>query len=86
MKFTDWLTNSFGTDKVMHFLGGAWITSLFSPIGWWGILIGIIITLILSFVKELWLDTFFDYKDIVAATLGSCTSVILYLLIYFIIL
>ena len=81
MRFTDWIVNKLGNDKVMHFLGGAWITSLFSPIGWFGILIGVIITMILSFIKEQYLDTEFELKDIIAAGIGCIVSTILYLLL-----
>ena len=81
MIFTDWIVNKLGNDKVMHFLGGAWITSLFSPIGWFGILIGVIITMILIFIKEQYLDTEFELKDIIAAGIGCIVSTILYLLL-----
>ena len=40
MKIIDDIVKKFGVDKILHFLGGGWITSAFSPIGWWGILIG----------------------------------------------
>lgn len=72
----------FANDKIMHFLGGAWIVSVFSPIGWWGILIGTIIMLVLSFVKEKYLDDVFDWKDILAAGIGSVVSILLYLTIF----
>lgn len=72
----------FANDKVMHFLGGAWIVSVFSPIGWWGILIGIVVMLLLSIVKEQFLDDEFDWKDIIAACIGSAVSVLLYLTLF----
>lgn len=85
MKFTDWIVEKFGNDKIMHFLGGAWITSLFSPFGWIGIIIGIVLTLILSLIKEQYLDSEFDFKDIIAASMGSLTSILLYWVIFVII-
>lgn len=36
MKLTDLIVKIFGSDKVMHFLGGAWIVALATPFGWWG--------------------------------------------------
>ena len=81
MRFTDWIVQKIGSDKVMRFLGGAWITSLFSPIGWIGILFGVILTLVLSIIKERYLDSEFDFKDIIAAGTGCATSVVLYLIL-----
>lgn len=81
MKLINNVIEKFGTDKVLHFLGGGWITSIFSPFGWVGIIIGIVITIILSFIKEKFLDSFFDWKDICAASIGSGVSVVIYLII-----
>ena len=81
MRFTDWIVQKFGSDKVMHFLGGAWITSLFSPIGWIGVLFGVILTLILNIIKERYFDSEFDSKDIIAAGIGCMSSVVLYLIL-----
>lgn len=84
MKLTNWFVNNFGTDKMLHFMGGALMVALLSPFGWWGVAIGFILMLVLSFVKEQWLDSFFDIKDIIAAALGGIMSVIVYLIIYLI--
>ena len=79
MKLINNIIEKFGTDKVLHFLGGGWITSIFSPFGWVGIIIGIVFTIVLSFIKEQFLDSFFDWKDICAAFIGSVISVLIYL-------
>ena len=79
MKLANMLLEKFGIDKFLHFLGGAWIVSMLSPIGWTGIIIGLIIMLVLSVVKEAFLDEFFDFKDIIAAVCGSAVSVLIYL-------
>ena len=81
MQIIDKIINKCGTDKVLHFLVGAWITSMFSPFGWLGIIIGTVTMLILSFIKEIWLDDVFDKKDIIAACIGSGVSTLFYLLI-----
>lgn len=81
MKLTNIIVNHFGSDKVMHFLGGAWIVALATPFGWWGMLIGFIIVMLLSFAKEQWLDDIFEWYDILAAFLGCVATVIIYLLI-----
>lgn len=82
MKLTDLIVNKFGSDKVMHFFGGALITALLSPFGWFGILIGFIITLILSFIKEQYLDVTFEWGDIIAAICGSSLSTVIYAIIF----
>ena len=78
MKLVDNIIEKFGTDKVLHFFFCVWITSIFSPFGWVGIIIGITLTLILSLIKEQFLDSFFDWKDICAASIGSVISVLIY--------
>lgn len=77
-KLTNWFVNSFGSDKVMHFLGGAWITSILSIYGWYGILASFLVVFTLSFIKEQFLDAKFDKWDINAAIFGSATSAIIY--------
>ena len=85
MKLVNNLVEKYGVDKILHFLGGGWIVSMFSPIGWLGILLGIIIMLIVSFAKELFLDDSFDKNDIIAVCIGGGISVVIYL-IWFLIL
>ena len=77
-KLTNWFVEKFGADKVLHFLGGGWITSILSLFGWYGVIGGVIITFIISYVKERWLDVEFDKADIIAAMFGSMVSVICY--------
>lgn len=81
MKFTDLIVKHYGSDKVMHFLGGAWITALATPFGWYGILVALFITLLLSFVKEKWFDENFDWYDILSAFMGVVSTIIIYFVI-----
>lgn len=83
-KLTNWFVNTFGSDKVMHFLGGAWITSALTPFGWYGIVVSFVLVFALSFVKEQFLDETFDKNDINAALMGSALSAILFGIITFI--
>ena len=85
MKLTNWFVNNFGTDKMLHFMGGALMVAVLSPFGWWGVAVGFVLMLILSFVKEQYLDSAFDKKDIIAATLGGIVSIVLYAIISLII-
>jgi len=80
MRFTDKLVEKYGADKVLHFLGGGWIVSIFTPLGWLGVILGLILMLIVSLAKELFLDNFFDKNDIAAACLGGGVSIAVYLL------
>lgn len=80
MKLVNCIIDKFGSDKVMHFLTGGWITSIFSPFGYGGLLIGIIITISLSIMKEQYLDDEFDENDVYASAFGGFFSVIIYLL------
>lgn len=77
------IVNKIGIDKIAHFgLGGliaAFFTIIFmlqdcTEVGWnmlpWSA-IGVIVTLVLSVVKEVIIDEVFEWRDIVAGVLGS---------------
>lgn len=81
MELTNWFVKKFGTDKILHFMGGALMVAVLSPFGWWGVAIGFILMLVLSFAKEQWFDSVFDKKDIIAATLGGIVAIVLYVII-----
>ena len=81
MKLTDFIVKHFGSDKVMHFLGGALIVALATTFRWLGVLIGFIIAMLLSFAKEQWLEDNFEWCDILAAFLGCIATVIIYSII-----
>ena len=81
------IINKIGFDKVLHFLFGALITfiignasALQEGVLAWGFLamtlIGIIVTLILEFMKEFIIDDTPDWKDILATFLGCLVPVI----------
>lgn len=77
-KITNGLIERFGTDKVLHFLGGAWITALFGVLGWWGLIASFVAVFVLSYIKEEFLDDTFDKVDIQAALIGSAASAVVY--------
>ena len=81
------IINKIGFDKVLHLLFGALITfiignasALQEGVLAWGFLamtlIGIIVTLILEFMKEFIIDDTPDWKDILATFLGCLVPVI----------
>lgn len=85
MKLTDWLARKFGTDKLLHFAFGGLICSLFVifllPIGFlWAWLVGLVVVSGLSVAKELWLDSFADWYDLMFAEFGCGMPLIAWLL------
>lgn len=78
MKLIDDLITKYEIDKILHFVVGGWITSLFGTFGLISLIIGVIFTLLISFIKEKWLDNEFDKQDIIAAMIGSLISVIVF--------
>ena len=80
MKLIDNIINKFGSDKILHFLVGGYLTCLFALFGWVSFIVGFLITMFLEFVKEKWFDTVFDKKDFIATLLGSLFTVIIYVI------
>lgn len=74
------LVNRVGSDKLLHFLTGAWLTSLISPLGIWGMLVMLLFVAGISFIKEYYVDDKVEYKDIIAGVLGSVTSLLFWLI------
>lgn len=69
-----------GEDKVLHFAIGGWAVSAVYPLGINAIGITFLIVMILSFIKEQYLDDNFDVGDIVASFIGSFISFLIYIL------
>lgn len=80
MQLVDNILSKFGSDKVLHFAIGGWIVALFSLFGLLSTAIGVGFTLVISFIKERFLDDAFDSGDIKAAMLGALVSVAVYVL------
>lgn len=78
MKFVDNIIEKFGVDKVLHFVTGGFITSLFGFFGIIPIIIGVIVTFGISLLKEKVFDIQPDKNDIIAAMLGSALSLTIY--------
>lgn len=85
MKQLDNLIKKIRNDKVLHFLGGAWICALVTfvtilqednlnsleKVG--SVLIGTVVVIILSVIKELIMDEEADWMDVLAAVAGCIT-------------
>lgn len=77
MKIINKLIEKYGADKLLHYAVGGWLTAIGSLFGWIGLIIGFILVVVLSFIKER-LDDKRDKKDILAGVLGGITMVIIY--------
>lgn len=74
--------NKYGIDKVLHFLVAAFLTSLVSPMGVVAMLTMSVLLMIVSYVKEKYMDAEFTKDDIKFALYGIITSFILYIPIW----
>ena len=70
--------NKYGVDKVLHFLAAAFLTSLVSPMGIAAMLTMFVFLMIVSYIKEKYMDYEFSKDDIKFALYGCITSFILY--------
>jgi hypothetical protein len=80
-KFINNTVNKFGCDKFLHFLVGAWFTSMVTPLGVWWVIAMFITVIVLSYIKEFYIDDIADNKDIIAGVLGSASSIIIWFII-----
>lgn len=71
---TDLIVKKFGTDKLLHFLVGGWFVCLFGKFEWYWSLIALLFIIVISFIKEKWLDKNFELNDIIAGGLGGLIS------------
>lgn len=77
MKLTNYLTEKYGVDKLLHYLVGFGVTGISMNYGIIVTLISIIIIIGLSFYKEYKLDDSYDKKDIYACVYGIITALVL---------
>lgn len=80
MRLIDKIIIAMGHDKVIHLLAGALITALFGFFGIVTALVGWVVTLILSVVKE-YLDDQVDMMDGVYAMIGATAAVMVMLVL-----
>ena len=74
--------NKYGADKVLHFLVTAFLTSLVSPMGIAAMLTMFVLLMIVSYIKEKYMDYEFSKDDIKFALYGCITSFFLFILIW----
>lgn len=68
-----------GYDKVAHFSIGGWILSASAVYGFKWMAISFVAVLVLSVIKEMFLDDEFNLGDIAATALGMFLAMILYI-------
>ena len=89
MKFTDWLINKVGNDKLLHFTIAGLITFSITVVLTlqedfidyrviFAVIISIIPTMILVLIKEFIIDGKANKKDIIASLLGSLIPTIIF--------
>lgn len=79
MKKLNELISKVGYDKVAHFAMAGWAVSAASAYGFKWMAIVFTCVMILSLIKELFLDDSFDWGDIAAAFLGMFVAMVLYI-------
>lgn len=79
MEIVDKIIKKVGWDKMLHYLVGALLTSWASLFGLWAMIFSILFVVAISYLKEK-LDDTFCKEDIIAATLCSATSIVVYIL------
>lgn len=77
MKLTDKLVEKIGYDKMLHFLLASWFVSECKAYGIGVGCIAWIVIVVLAFVKEKWLDDFFDARDLLWSAFGGFASLVL---------
>lgn len=71
---------NFGIDKVLHFFVGAWFVAEFKIYGVIPMMVSwFIIIIILSFIKEKYMDKNFDARDLFFGVAGGFLSILLYI-------
>ena len=77
MKFTDKLIEKVGMDKMLHFLVASWIVAECKSFGIGVGCIAWIVVVVLSWIKEDFLDDHVDARDIFAGALGGFVSLLI---------
>lgn len=71
MKLTNYLCDTFGTDKLLHFAFGALVPAILLPFGTLAVAIGATLVSVLAAIKEIYLDQSGDSKDFLASIAGA---------------
>lgn len=74
----------FGTDAMLHYGYGGWLTTIGCFFGIYGVLIAFVCVTLLALFKEFVLDGGFDKIDFWWSVYGSLTTVVIYSLVWLI--
>ena len=77
-RFNAWM-EEVGVDKLLHFFLAAWVVAECKAYGVAPMLLGFVVVVLLSVVKEYVLDKTGDYKDVLCSMLGGVFSVLLFI-------
>lgn len=77
-RFNAWI-EKVGVDKLLHFFVAAWVVAECKSYGVAPMLLGFVVIVLLSVVKECVLDKTGDYKDLLCSILGGVFPIILFI-------
>lgn len=77
-KFNAWM-EKVGVDKLLHFFLAAWVVAECKSYGVEPMLLGYVVIVLLSIIKEYILDKTVDYKDLLCSILGGVFPIILFI-------
>ena len=77
MRLTDKLVEMVGVDKLLHFFVAAWVVAECKAFGIGVGCIAWIVVVVLSWIKEDFLDDHVDARDIFAGALGGFVSLLI---------
>lgn len=77
-RFNAWM-EKVGVDKLLHFFVAAWVVAECKAYGVAPMLLGFVVIVLLSVVKEYVLDKTGDYKDALCSMLGGVFSILLFI-------
>lgn len=77
MKLIDKLVEKVGVDKLLHFFVAAWLVSECKAFGIGVGCIAWIVVVVLSWIKEDFLDDYADARDIFAGAFGGFVSLLI---------
>jgi len=81
MEFINKIVGKIGSDKFLHLFLAGWLTQIGGLFGLYGIIIAPILVMVLGIIKELFLDSQFEWKDMLFNLIGCLLATIINILL-----